>query len=64
MGLLYIFFSKLIVVKDREEIRKVKAQRSAEFEMKDLGNAKKNPWHEDGERQEGRLVVCKSKGVH
>ncbi|KAG8474407.1 hypothetical protein CXB51_033681 [Gossypium anomalum] len=31
----------LIVVKDKEEIRKVKAQLSEEFEMKDLGPAKK-----------------------
>ena len=31
----------LIVAKDKEEIRRVKAQLSKEFEMKDLGLAKK-----------------------
>ena len=40
----------LIVARDREEIRKVKAQLSVEFEMKNLDNVKKDPWHEDCER--------------
>ena len=38
--LLYID-DMLIEARDKEEIRKVKSQLSAEFEMKDLGEAKK-----------------------
>ena len=41
---LLLYIDDMLIVgaaRDREEIRKVKVQLSAEFEMKDLGNAKK-----------------------
>ena len=46
----------LIATKDKGEIRKVKAKLSKEFEMKDLGSAKKI--------LEGRQIIPKSERVY
>jgi len=54
----------LIAAKNKAKIDSLKALLSNEFEMKNLGAAKKDVGYRDLERQEGMTVICFSTEVH